>query len=346
MECAGSLAVATRLSAFKQPISHQPCGKPGNHLCPCWYPCHAVMPPAIVPPFLFGNFVDCVGWSQKLYRYSEPNRPCPSACLCAAHCINGIETEVQNCRCFQSRLGSRRACYICCQRALELLVCAYAPTRRPASCTQTASVRPLPARPSLALTPSSPHPPPVPTRPGPFRQEVRPAARVLHNLLHPQPLLLPRPLEGRRVGHPPEAASDPGRHESVHPGLRGIHRRWAATCTPSCQLTGRGCLPAGHACPALGACSNPCRQRRATPAARGACGPHPSRPPLPCRLPAAACIRPSATCVSGSYTVQTPGGPGCLSCFDTNVAVGPKCYYKGTVSCTQTTCTCNGQYKG
>ncbi|KAL4438542.1 hypothetical protein ABPG77_000190 [Micractinium sp. CCAP 211/92] len=60
----------------------------------------------------------------------------------------------------------------------------------------------------------------------------------------------------------------------------------------------------------------------------------------------AACIRPSATCVSGSYTVQTPGGPGCLSCFDTNVAVGPKCYYKGTVSCTQTTCTCNGQYKG
>ncbi|KAL4424164.1 hypothetical protein ABPG75_001465 [Micractinium tetrahymenae] len=60
----------------------------------------------------------------------------------------------------------------------------------------------------------------------------------------------------------------------------------------------------------------------------------------------AKCVRPSASCVSGSYTVQTPGGQGCLSCFDTNMAVGPKCYYKGTLSCTASTCNCNGQYKG
>lgn len=73
---------------------------------------------------------------------------------------------------------------------------------------------------------------------------------------------------------------------------------------------------------------------------------HPNWALSPMSPPAAACIRPSSTCVSGSYTVQTPGGPGCLSCFDTNVAVGPKCFYKGTTSCTQTTCVCNGQYKG
>ena len=70
-----------------------------------------------------------------------------------------------------------------------------------------------------------------------------------------------------------------------------------------------------------------------------------SRPVAPC-LPAAACIPPSTSCVAGTYQVSTPGGLGCLSCFDLNVAVGPKCGPKGTISCTASTCTCNFQYTG
>ncbi|PSC74266.1 hypothetical protein C2E20_2665 [Micractinium conductrix] len=60
----------------------------------------------------------------------------------------------------------------------------------------------------------------------------------------------------------------------------------------------------------------------------------------------AECIAPSDTCVPGSYQVQTPGGPGCMSCFDTNVMVGPRCHPGGTDTCTQTTCTCKPIYTG
>ena len=67
-------ATSCRLHALWQPRQHQSCGNAGHPPCaPAPHPCAppTVMPPAITPPFLFGNFVDCVGWSQKLYRYSE-----------------------------------------------------------------------------------------------------------------------------------------------------------------------------------------------------------------------------------------------------------------------------------
>ena len=67
----------------------------------------------------------------------------------------------------------------------------------------------------------------------------------------------------------------------------------------------------------------------------------PSRP-----LYAANCIPPSATCVAGSFAVETPGGLGCLSCFDTNVAVGPMCNPGGTTGCNSTQCYCSPQFTG
>lgn len=29
------------------------------------------MPPDVQPPFLFGNFVDCTGWTRQLEEYGE-----------------------------------------------------------------------------------------------------------------------------------------------------------------------------------------------------------------------------------------------------------------------------------
>ena len=68
----------------------------------------------------------------------------------------------------------------------------------------------------------------------------------------------------------------------------------------------------------------------------------PATPPRP----AANCVPPSTTCVTGAYPVQTPEGQGCLSCFDLNTAVGPKCYVGGTASCTKDKCNCLGDYSG
>ncbi|KAL4429043.1 hypothetical protein ABPG77_006082 [Micractinium sp. CCAP 211/92] len=65
-----------------------------------------------------------------------------------------------------------------------------------------------------------------------------------------------------------------------------------------------------------------------------------------CNYNGANCIPPSTTCVTGAYPVDTPEGQGCLSCFDLNTAVGPKCYVDGTASCTKDKCNCFGDYSG
>lgn len=104
-------------------------------------------------------------------------------------------------------------------------------------------------------------------------------------------------------------------------------------------------------------CRPCCRQRERAPLPT--CSRHvPAGVPclptqFPCGLPpaffpgpAAQCIPPSPTCVTGSYAVDTPDGQGCLSCFDLNVAVGPKCYVEGTASCTKDKCNCLGDYSG
>ena len=73
--------------------------------------------------------------------------------------------------------------------------------------------------------------------------------------------------------------------------------------------------------------------------------PPPPRPPPPSPH-AANCIPPSTSCVAGSYAVETPGGMGCLNCFDTNVAVGPMCNPGGTTGCNATQCFCSPQFTG
>ena len=68
----------------------------------------------------------------------------------------------------------------------------------------------------------------------------------------------------------------------------------------------------------------------------------------------ALCAAAEDACVEGSYQVATPGGgKGCLSCYDTRLAKGPRCSPRGARGCaadaaspTGFYCNCTAIYQG
>lgn len=65
------------------------------------------MPPEVLPPFLFGNYVDCVGWSQLLDRYRKLSGAAAGPARTTAACVapDGLRSAWPDRQQCCSRLG-------------------------------------------------------------------------------------------------------------------------------------------------------------------------------------------------------------------------------------------------